>query len=953
MSNDSIGGYNQYSSSSQEQANISISKTMHTHTVEKSTEDVILDQIVEASTADYQEDYIPSASSPTLTPADQQASDQRPNTSPSPQTQYLKNVQTALYNLPSNLLAQLGNGKSLDGLNKLIYAFNHPQAKVDPQVANILGQIKSQVLSQTQTALKLGADWTPEPPNSQAADKQIARDYNNVFESLVQSSDLSDEDVNRLLFYHYHPEEIPADDPLKQNLEEFENAAFQSVADSEGMPADSQKPLDSAQYDAQVSQFYDDAFNNYVDQDPDAQNLSKEEKSELETLHQFPDADVPDKKALQELLSKLEGKALDDTQKKFNLPDTFKPAANFKDFAAVVLGNYKAQFDANVQNAAPFTLTYDQKMLLMQTNGFSIKNLPPGLIPIYNALQAKTAADVAQSLGLPEDWLNATKNESIEDDSVAEKALSDAENNPEDQTGVQGRLTNKGINAFAKVLGKLLNTQQLAEVEFGTSSLSQEYGTILNAINLTQDAVSAIKIRTAQFANLAADGYITAQNGWLNAGDYTALIASCLDKLRRTVYEMQAATGATADKVNLMNLENSKAKQFISAQQREAQKKSAETSQSHQKDWSANITNAANATHDPVAIFFANLFVGLVKCTAWLLDTATGGLVTTICQAAGMTSLAQNPLEMLGVISHEEAQKMDLAMQIIAMVAQIAIEACLAQPELIAATIANISEKIAQYGALGAVKALGKQAISSIAKTAGSIVDDIASTAKVWALALKTNPKGLFVELMKTLGTAIKESALVEGLSATAGFIKKAGREAFENGMKSLKKLIDTIQDALGIEADAASKLAKAARKTQEAAITGTTAMDDVRKAIDGMKRSFKDIYDLLKDIKNNPKEHLYEIYTMGSALADTINATASGVIALRRATTAQEQAALKRLIGELDAMLSNLEAESKVLNKVSQMILDQLSDLVGWVGDINRQESDMFKKLPVHFISA
>ena len=606
MSDDTIGGGGVYHYSNSDQANI---KVMHTHTVEKSTDDVVLDEIEDASTSNYQEDYIPSASAPTLTPADPQASNEQPNTSPSPQTQYTQNVQTALYNLPSSLLASLANGNSLDGLNKLIYAFNHPNANVDPQVANILNQIKGQALTQTQTALSLGTSWKPDLPNTDAADKQLSSDYNNVFESIVQSSGLSEDDVNSLIFYHYHPEEMSSNDPLAQNLAEFENAAYQSVAESEGLPANTKIPLDSAQYDAQVSKFYDDAFNNHVNEDPETQNLSQQEKAELETLHQFPDADVPDKANLEGFMNQLEQEAQTDTQQQFNLPDQYKPEANFEDFAAQVLGNFKAQWDSNVQNSAPFTLTgqqaeqfqlqsngqpvtinltYDQRQLLMQTNGFNTSNLPQQLLPVFQALQNQTAAQIAKSLGLPNDWLSATQKEAPDDDSVVEQALSDAGFNPEDQTNAQGALNNKGINAFAKILGKLLNTDQAADVEFSGTSQSLDSSSALNAINLAQDAVSAIKIRTTQFAALATDSYITAQNGWLNAGDYTELIASCLDKLRQTVYQMQQSSVDTSQKINMMNLEVSKAKQFIQEQQRSAEQQSEQT-QGHQKDWAANF----------------------------------------------------------------------------------------------------------------------------------------------------------------------------------------------------------------------------------------------------------------------------------------------------------------------------------------------------------------------------
>ena len=900
--------------------NISVSKMMHVHTIADDTDGVILDEIVSASTATYQEDYIPPASGPNLGAADPNASGQQPSADLSPQGEYINDVKTVLYNLPASMLASLGGGNSLKGLNKLIYAFNHPQAAVDPQVRSIINQIQQQAVQSAQSTLGLPADWQPDPPDTNAADIQMAQDYNNSFEALVYSSGLPKDEADRIVFYHYHPEDMSAGDPLQSQVEKFENLAFASIVKNQGYPANLPKPLDSAQYDTKVAMAYDNAFLKHLKTDPKTQNLTSEEQAELETLHQFPDADVPDKAQLTGLLNQLESEALADVQKQFNLPAGVQPATCFVDFAAMVLANLKTQFNQNVQNFSP-PLTPSQQQLLMGTNGVFTANLPQSLQAIFQTIQANSASQIAELLGLPEDWLSATANEAIGDDTTVQEALSE-DGEVSGETGVQGdqAMSNQGINAFAKVLGKLLNTQRLGETEnAGTVASSSDQ--VLSAISLAQDALTSINARAAQFAPASSDPY---SQDWMGAGSYTALISSCLNNLQQSIFQQEFATGNLTSKVTNMNLEISEIRNAIQDAQESAQNKEQAT-QKGQKDWSSALTNLANATGNPAIEMLAKIAVDYIKTVMWVADIVTGGLITAICQAAGIEDLAENPLETAGVLNAQQANIMNIVLQVVAMV----VECAIGQPELSVESIMNAVKSIAT-DAMSAVTEFAVTAVNTVLENGLKGAMEIAgNTIKDYAQFAMDSVKSEVMDIVSAIDKALTKDNVLGAFTKVGQGIKDAAAAAKEAVASGVEKLIAGETEIMN------------------------TLLDVIERGWNKLKDSLENIKKLLINMLKKPEEYALAWYKLANTSKDVLTGVLTGINDLQTATTDEQQAALTLLIGQFESELTDLNAESKVLNAALQQFFNTIDNLLSWISDVTKQESDLFNKLAIRFIAA
>lgn len=960
-------------------ANISISKKMHIRTIDANAGVLSKDQI-EKSDSGYKEPYVPPAGSPELGLPDPYADTSKPKSAPSPQNAFLQKVQSQIANLTPGQLATLGNGVTKGQAQaQLLFAFNHPDVPVDPDVQNLLNQMTSNALAGTQKQFNLPSSWQPNPPDTESADKEIGAQANKNFENLAYS-ELPMDKANKLIFQYYHPEFAdPSDSAL---LNKFIGQSNGEIADQEGLPDGWSMKPDSFAYDAKLAVFNDDAFTNHLNSDPETQDLSDNEKAQLETLHHFPDADVPDKDKLKKFLAQTEQNAAKDTANKFNLPAGLKLGTGSQDYAATILGEFNTKFAQNVRNVKP-PLSQAQMMKLLATGGINSKNLSPALAALFSQLQGKTADDIADLFGLPKNWLQASK------------ATDEAEGLPEDgeeAEKAEGADKTAGM-AFPEVMRRLLGNKRAGgskEVSGVAGARSgTNYQAALNAVQLYQDGSRIF----GHWANkLASNAGGPLNNNWIVCGDFTFAVTKALDKVRASVYQVQAAEAQMSVKTSQMTTDNQATQNLISAQQ--LQNEQAQQKANNQKDVFAALENLPG-----IGGVLAKVFVTWVKTIFWVLDTILGGALTAICNACGIQSLAENPLESLGLITPAQAAKMDQVLQIIAQVVEILVEIVMAQPELIAASIASIAEDVAEVATDVVLQTVVKAVVEDAVKEGAEIgaEEGMEATAKT---ALKDAIKEVSNDIVEKAGKALSESgrkalresvekALNENASKIVKtavkkadkIIKDAGQQVFKGGEweedvggqieefankaadKGLKeangkvsKLADKIAEES--EASAGSKIknyiTKAAKMTGrdiqgKFVKAGEEGEDGVIKSTAKAARAARMGKLRFVGISTAARRAL----DVGGVVKDLVQGSMSTAADVLNGIKDQELAKLAMQSGELDAAMAELDADLQIMKKAQEAILDTLSNLAGWINDINQQENEFFKKAQIHFISA
>jgi hypothetical protein len=826
----------------QDDSNISIRKTMHLRDVDDIDPTASTDQLV-SSALEHLEEVIASSDNPQLESSDPNVSNQPSQTAPTPSTTFMTNFQTAVANLTPQQLASLGTGTTMaEGQAKLMFAVNHPGVPLDSATQNLFNEVMEGAVGETQQDLDLPADWQPNLTTSAQADSSITRDMNQNFEALVRAN-LPPDEANEMIFEYYHPDDAGTENP---QLAGFVSQALAETANEDGLPEGWQPAPDSSVYDLKLTMQYDTDFNEHLENDPETQNLTDEEKSELETMHEFPDEDVPDKASLEGIFSQLENEAQKDVHNQFNLPSNFTVAPNFTKYVAVVLGQYQSSFAANVKNMAP-PLSAAQQQLLIATNGLSSTNLPLALQAAFNQIQGKTSDEIADMMGLPKNWLSSALSEEpaatggevggeegdVEDDGETAGSSSSSQ--------ATGSTTgNVGPGAFGAVLRKQIKQESSGALvgvnSNGTTILLQA---ALNAINLYQDAINTFFARSQQLGG----------SDWLPCGAFQANVNAALNNLRNAVYAAEIADSGAAERTNEATIDNQKAQELLNSQAEQA--------------------SQTKAPKDVVSVIFQFLSFcpvlqkaveQYVKLEFWCLDMLLGGALSAICQAAGIQPLGENPLEMAGWINAAQAAKMDMAVQIIVMVVEIVVEVLLAQPELVAGEIAMVAEDVSDLAVDVAVQVAAKSimesameggsdalldvVVDSVTKSmsfgelATDAVEQVTETSVKEALQLQSKVEDALVKMTEQIGKIAKKEAVKamrEALedAADKGLIKETKDEILAMGEDKIAQAFSKASDE--VKEIAINKIAKGIEDLGSEEIAGVSG-----KISSGLKRYLK-----------------------------------------------------------------------------------------------------------------
>ena len=200
----------------------------------------------------------------------------------------------------------------------LVFSWNHPKADLKPETQSVLQEMVNDAKQETQEELGLPADWQPPTPNTQKADKKIAKDFSQNFENSAEKLAPNESDAKTIELAHYHPEYQKNLSPeLKTLLAKAETAAQQTTQAEDGLPENWQPPLNSKGFDALVKKSFDNSFENQLAQQ---QNLTPSDKAQLKTLHFIPNAQVPDRQKLLPLLKQINAEAKQEVKEEFKYP---------------------------------------------------------------------------------------------------------------------------------------------------------------------------------------------------------------------------------------------------------------------------------------------------------------------------------------------------------------------------------------------------------------------------------------------------------------------------------------------------------------------------------------------------------------------------------------------------------------------------------------------------------
>lgn len=947
-----IGGGNTNNTyQNQDTSNVSIKHITHTHSANSSKSPTMADQVSTSSSV--VDDVVPPPEAPQLDTANPQASKKPLKAKNSdPKVMMNQKVQTKVDNLAPETLAQLSPEHATDPTQikeEIIFAYDHPDVDVDPKIREMAEQIRDQSAQEVRTAFKLPDSWKPPAPDTAAKDQVIADKNNENFEQLAQTK-YDPQTANKIIFLHYNPDaasEMPPE--IQDAYNETEDQALAQTAQEEGLPDGWKPPADTLPYNTKISNAYDQAFKQLVMQDP---TLTSDEKAELLTLHYSPDTKLPDAEELQSKLSDFNDEAASQVKEQFSLPDDFDPKPNTVEHDADLQGTFMEQFSENMDKVQP-PLTQEQKDQLLATNGFNTQNLPPDLKAVFDKLKTTTLQELQQQAGFPPDW--QPKKITAPEDATTSKTEDAEGSNVEGSS--EGEATDEtGAPRIQAVGGKGKKEDNISDTSSSEyvkeSGNSSQYDPAIKQSKYYQESMAVAKeiINTYSLSGLEAG---------ILMGDFMKIVSAGLDLTRRSAFAMQASDANAA--------------RTLAVGQKDTQVSKTQMQQKQLKE--AQDQGKVFFLFDVFKAFpiVGQYWTTVYKFEFWVMDIMTGGLISTLCQLMHVQPPGENPFVTVGWMSKEDAQTMDLVLQILAMVAEMVISAILAQPELVAALLAEMSAEIAEQAIIQAIKQMIKAMIEALVKgletgaqegvvagikaagrelsegmsqvalkdaikdTADAVGEAVLKAAKEGPEAMKNAAKEAWEDASDSIAKAFSK----EGKES----LKESGRAAVETVKEVGNKIIDRVMEV-------ADDLARLAEEENSVAVR------KLRKAIEklieeietGMKESLNGAKESIKATGKGLAEGSLREWMMMKDLVDAmfgmIQAICQVVIHIRNAKKAKELAHMQAFITHSDATL-------KVQGKAIEGLIECLEQLAKWVDDINKQEGMYWKQMEIRHISA
>lgn len=777
--------HQQYDYGDKDKTNISIKKTTGHHTHNVGQRDML-----QASTSVYQEEYVPPVDTPVLDPHDPQASSETPkNPTPKPGAQFRSNFETLLRQLPPSTLKGIAT-TSHEARAMLRFAHANPDVPMDPKVRALLKTLVSQAAQQTREDMNLGSDWQPPEPHTGEFNARISDELNSNFENHLKAN-FSGAEYKSLRLAYYHPDLQSRLSPeLQGYLKDMKQQAYQETQSDMGFPKGWQPPPDSSAIDDIINGHFTNTFDELVAK---LKQLSPREQKELKTLFRFPNAKVPDREKLQEFLKELTHQAHASAKKRFGLPDDFNLSHQSHIFKAAIKGGFGNNFQREVlKKLRNGEISHEQAQKLMASKGTDPAKLPSNLQNIYTQARQNAAKQTAQELGLPENW------QPTEESSDTASGETTAANQ---QQGVRNADGSVRVKPNTPVQRKGVNAQQSQPIDPLTAPASnRDTGLAIKAINYYQQAVNTTSKITAV--------YFTGPEQML-MGDSMLAVSSALDNLRVSTYGVQMAEARAAREVS--RGQNDAQEEKIRKELEDMRKPPPKTF------FLFKILRII-----PIVNKLADKIEGAMKLLLWAVDVILGGAVNMITQAIGMEPITENPFLMMGWINEEEAKKMDMALGILVMVAEMAVSAVLAQPELVMAQVAAMTARLSEAGATTAAKIVSQVTKQAVTKVTQSTVKSVAESAAKSAVT-----SGAKVVTRQAIQAAAREAAqqvlpeiakeaAKEGIKVTA---KQASKQALNQTLRLqakafVRKIFDKAKDIIKAEARQQIKRAQNYKQT-------------------------------------------------------------------------------------------------------------------------------------------
>lgn len=949
-----------------DEGNISIKKVTHGAFVDK----------MEKSTT-YQEEYIPPADYPILDSYDPNASTQPPKGQLSPEELFKSNLSKQIADLgKGDLEPFFKNGLSAENAkNLVVYAWNHPGSNVDPAVAKLLQNLAKNATAYVQMTMKnsLPADW--QPPNPTPTDNQLADEFAQNFEEALNKMAFTPQDKNALTYAHFHPESA---ENLKETLynafQNVEKMAKEETLKDAGLPADTELPRDTEGFDQKVNTTFTenalDILNDWgknidkvqerselfktltgraIPGQTTSQLLTPEELAELKTLLFAPDANVPNREKLLPFLAQLKDQATAQTAKELNLPGNV-PVKNPQtpEFSFMMNSAFYVQFKENVISSGN-KFTPEQLTQIMATKGLDLSSLPADLKAIVDSIRTQTLAQIVKQYGLPAEW------------EPGEGSVDETGSLGTDETGEANETEE---TKQTKKAWKADPTQRKSEVGIASDSsllLDETPGVSERNSQISQNAMNFMSSYSNSVRNFG-NKYLAGPEA-ISIGDAMLAVSSALDNLRSTIYQCQMRESLIGQRITRMQ-------QSINLDKSRLQKLQAD--EAAKKPKACKLFKIFRAI--PIV---GKLIERVFKTFMWTLDIITGGAISMLCKACGMEPLGENPLLAMGVISKAQAAKMDMALQIIAMVIEIVISVVTAQPQLVMALVAEMTMVISQATAKIALQVGTKLAVQLVEHAVKEAVEQavkkgiqegteavIKESVKVSIKqGIKQSTKESIKEsVQKAMMDAVKENlktSMKTAVKESDQAAIKATQEAAEKwASKQADKLVEKVIDDVAEEA-AETFAKKAATEGVEAA--GKVAInqtDDVAKQAAKFLEKNEELYqESLKSLKKAAKKNYAKAKVANLSFAMEINdVLQASMQIIGNVAQIPEQLRLAKAYkrqAKLAAAITQMDTDYKINQVVLKDVWNAMEDMGKWVDQINKQQADYWQKNQIHFIAA
>lgn len=849
-------------------------------------------------------------------------------TTPPPSTQDPKTLFNQAFNQALNNAdfskATLGDLSPDEAKNQIAYALSHPGVKLDPNVTKLFNQLVDQ--AQQQTRQDTGNDsWTYQPQPSQ---DDINQSNSDNFNMLLNQAKLSSGDKKALTYTFNNPSNASKlSDKLQGEFNIISTQAQMLTQEEFGMN-DLSAIQDNPAFQTTLNEDYEDNFKELINS-----IKPSELRGSVLTLFYHPTANVQQKTLAQQFLAQYQQKAAAETANKFNLPAgvTLTPDGA-EGYDAMLKDAFPNEFKSALseyafKDAGVFQFA---KQIAGLGPGPQTNLSPPALQAAYNMIRNIAIGKMKQDYGLPPAW-------SPENNDLGPVAGEDEEGDGEVTTSSEG--TDETQQAWNSTT---VNNQITNKVKWGIPIIGdsdpapRDYSMANGALQYASDQADGVRYFAQNFLN---------GNDQISILNAMGAVSQGLSKLRETVYACEIRESMAAKAISRMQQAIQTDKNRLDELQRQKAEK-----QAHKKEF------ALFKVIEKLLPGIGKLVVDAMKLMLWVVDTCTGGLISMITQAAGIQPITKNPLLAMGLISKSQAAKMDMAMQIIAMVVEMAISIITAQPELMALLVGRMIAEIAQAGGEVALK-VGIQVAEKAAQAAVESgvkegMQEVVQTSVKQALkqTLEDSLKGSVKAGSKGAKYAqYVTEASEEWLDKTAENITQiAMKEAEKNAAQDVGRAGARVATREAAQASVESAAEQALRQAQaNAKVLGKISEEmeeefraSVKALIKGTKKAFG------KAALGSVLPNIMFYNDIIQGLGQVVGNVAQIPQHLREARRAMELARIKA-----DVALINSTYQS--LQKSGSAILDGVAALGKWIGQINQQQAQFWKKAQIRFVKA